>query len=252
MGKEITVSENGFQEMAAQPSQYMPLIQQSIEKGAELVQLEKLMELQERHEAIEARKAFNFAMSIFQTSLPVIERNGVVDYTTSKGRTNYSYAKLEDIAKAIKPALKESGLSYRFIQEQNESQVKVTCIVTHVNGHSEESSLYSNPDISGGKDPLKAIASAISYLRRYTLTGLLGIVVGGEDDEGGEFGFGESHQQKSENLYPEKSFENMFPKWEALILDGKKTADQVIQSVNNKGKLFSEEQLTKINSVGKA
>ncbi len=249
---EITNVER-IQPLAAQESQYLPLIEMCIEKGAELVQIEKLMDLQERHEANEAKKQFNFAMSIFQSELPVIEKNGNVHYESSKGVTNYDYAKLEDISHSIKPALKESGLSYRWIQEQSEGKIKVTCIVTHVNGHIESSSLIGFPDTSGGKDPMKAMASAISYLRRYTLTGLLGIVVGGEDDEGGEGGFGEApNEQANSNILPDESFNEKFPKWEKLIIEGKKTNDDVIKLVNDKGILFSEEQLTKINNVRKA
>lgn len=239
--------------IAVQESQYLPLIQMCIEKGTELVQIEKLMDLQERHEANEARKQFNFAMSIFQSSLPVIEKNGLVNYTSSKGTTNYDYAKLEDIAHAIKPALKASGLSYRWIQEQSEGKIKVTCIVTHINGHIESSSLIGFPDTSGGKDPMKAMASAISYLRRYTLTGLLGIVVGGEDDEGGAGGFGKAPASSSASpeFYADESFDKTFPKWKELIEDGKKTPDEIIGNGNKRGLVFSPEQLDKINKVSK-
>ena len=180
---ELVTQEQSLLPVIAQPN--MRLIEIAVEKGADITQLEKLMDLQERYEANQAKKDFNEAMSKFQSLLPTIEKSGIVDYTTNKGRTYYDYAKLEDIAKAIRPALKETGLSYRFSQSQNQGWITVTCIVTHAGGHSETSELTSQPDISGGKDPLKAIASAISYLRRYTLTGSLSIVVGGEDDDGG-------------------------------------------------------------------
>lgn len=252
MSKSGLVSKGEtFHPIAVQESQYLPLIQMCIEKGTELVQIEKLMDLQERHEANEARKQFNFAMSIFQSSLPVIEKNGLVNYTSSKGTTNYDYAKLEDISHAIKPSLKASGLSYRWIQEQSEQKIKVTCIVTHVNGHIESSSLVGFPDTSVGKDPMKAMASAISYLRRYTLTGLLGIVVGGEDDEGGEGGFGEAPNEPVNEFYADDSFNGVFPKWEKLIQDGKKTPDEIIGNGNKRGLVFSPEQLDKINKVSK-
>jgi len=254
---ELITKDEIIHPIAAQPSKYLSLIEMSIEKGAELVQLEKLMDLQERFEANEAKKQFNHAMSLFQSELPVIEKKGLVNYTTSKGTTSYNYAKLEDIAQGIRPALKASGLSYRFTQEQNGAQIKVTCIVTHRDGHSESSSLVSNPDISGGKDSLKALASAISYLRRYTLTGLLGIVVGGEDDEGGEGGFGAATNEPANqpakevnNVLSDDAFNAKFPKWEKMIIDGKKTNNDVIKSINDKGILFSEQQLTKINNVG--
>jgi hypothetical protein len=247
---ELVVSDGPIQPVAVQQSKYLSLIEMSIEKGADLVQIEKFMDLQERYEANEAKKQFNYAMSVFQSALPIIEKKGLVNYTSGKGTTNYNYARLEDIAQAIRPALKISGLSYRFTQEQNAGQIKVTCIVTHIDGHSETSSLHSNPDLSGGKDPLKAMASAISYLRRYTLTGLLGIVVGGEDDEGGEGGF--AHGEQQGDCYPEKDFNKNFPNWEKAILSKKKTPDQIIANGNKQGITFSQDQLNKINKVGNA
>ena len=119
MAKDKTVvstielkAENPVQvPVVASQDQYFGLIQIAVEKGVDIVQLEKLMDLQERAEANQARRYFNIAMSKFQSLLPVIEKNGVVDYTTAKGRTYYEYAKLEDIALAIRPALKETGLS---------------------------------------------------------------------------------------------------------------------------------------------
>lgn len=254
---EIITKDEEIHPIAVQQDQYMGLIHLAVEKNVDIVQFEKLMDLQERYEANKAKKAFNSAMSVFQSDLPIIKKKGNVHYESSKGITDYNYAKLEDIAQAIRPALKQSGLSYRFTQEQNSGQIKVTCIVTGIDGHSESSSLHSNPDISGGKDPLKALASAISYLRRYTLTGLLGIVVGGEDDEGGEGGFSEEKSQpesekETSNTLSDELFETKFPKWEKMILNGKKTNNDVIKSVNDKGILFSEEQLTKINNVSKA
>jgi hypothetical protein len=164
---------------------HMKLIEIAISKGADITQLEKLMDLQERYEANIARKEFNAAMSEFQSGLPVIGKSGTVDYTTAKGRTNYEYAKIEDIAKAIRPSLKTSKLSYRFKQSQDANGITVCCVVTHSSGHSESNHLTAPPDLTGGKDTLKAIASTISYLKRYTLTGGLGIIVGGEDDDDG-------------------------------------------------------------------
>lgn len=234
--------------IVAQP--HMRLIEIAVEK-ADITLLEKIMDLQERHEANQAKKDFNAAMSVFQSALPIIEKKGLVNYTSSKGTTNYNYAKIEDIAQAIRPALKSSGLSYRFTQEQNNGQIKVTCIVTHINGHSETSSLHSNPDLSGGKDPLKAMASAISYLRRYTLTGLLGIVVGGEDDDAGAAG-GFTDNEQQGDCYPDEYFNKHFPNWEKAILANKKTPDQIIASGNNQGITFSQDQLNKINKVGNA
>lgn len=174
MSSEVKVVEQ-------QQDQYLGMIQSAVEKGADIAQIEKLMDLKERFEDRQAEKDFNIAMAGFQSTVPIIEKAGKVEYKATK----YSYAKLEDIAQAIRPSLKENGLSYRFSQEQDGAHITVACIITHSSGHTISNSLTSLPDTSGNKDALKSIASTITYLRRYTLTGALGIVVGGEDDDGG-------------------------------------------------------------------
>ena len=231
---------------------HMRLIEIAVNNGADIIQLEKLMDLQERYEANQAKKDFNAAMSIFQSSLPVIEKTGIVDYTTNKGRTYYEYAKLEDIAHAIKPALKLAGLSYRFTQSQEQGFITVTCIVTHSSGHFETSQLTSQADFSGGKDALKAIASAISYLRRYTLTGSLGIVAGGEDDDGGAANLESNiNSEDTEGFCSAKLFNESFPAGEAKILAKEKTPAQIIAFFEKKVKL-TDQQKEMINNVGKA
>lgn len=229
---------------------YIGLIQLAVERGGDIAQLERLMDLQDRYEDRQAKKDFDSAMSKFQSILPVIEKGGVVDYTSSKGRTYYEYAKIEAIAKAIQPALKVSGISYRFTQSQDQGRITVNCIVTHESGHSEWSELTSHPDTSGGKDPLKAIASAITYLRRYTLTGILGIVVGGEDNDGGNPEMNNQPRQSSNNIYPEEQFNANFPNWEQQILSGKKTPIKIIEFLKKKGANLSDHQIQIINNIG--
>ena len=51
------------------------LISQAIAKGSDLDKLEKLLALQERFEANEARKAYHKAMTNFKANLPQIDRN---------------------------------------------------------------------------------------------------------------------------------------------------------------------------------
>ena len=248
-GELVTSDQQSSLPVMAQP--HMRLIEIAVNNGADITQLEKLMDLQERYEANQAKKEFNAAMSKFQAMLPVIEKLGIVDYTTSKGRTFYQYAKIEDIAKAIQPALKETGLSYRFTQSQDNGIITVRCIVTHQSGHSEYSELVSSPDISGGKDQLKSIASAISYLRRYTLTGILGIVVGGEDDDGDSVQYDNQDQKQVVNCYPDEEFNKNFPAWSKKITDGKHTVDSLHQFLTKKNIILSQDQYSKLQQVGK-
>lgn len=60
----------------------------------------------------------------------------------------------------------------------------------------------------------------------------------------------DSSQEDAESCMPEEQFNSGFPKWEALILDGKKTADDIIGFINSKGGYLSQPQLDAINKVG--
>lgn len=186
MSNEVVTIEQGNKPLArTEPVQTNPmqLISLAVEQGADIDKLTKLMDLQERWEANQAKKAFDEAMNEFQSRMPIVPKRGKVDYTTNKGRTNYEFGRLEDAFSLAAPILKDVGLSFRFKQTSQNNMITVTCIVSHKLGHYEENSMSAMPDQSGGKDPLKAMASTNSYLRRYTFTGGLGIVFAGEDDE---------------------------------------------------------------------
>lgn len=233
---------------ALQQEQLMGLIKLAVESDNGMEKLEKLMELQDRWEINNAKKAFNTAMSVFQSQLPIIEKKGVVDFTSSKGRTYYEYARLEDIAQSIKPALEDARLSYSFKQKQEAGMITVRCIITHKDGHSEYSEMSSAPDNSGGKDQLKSIASAVSYLRRYTLTGILGVVVGGEDDE---HPFGADEQPVYQDCYSEEEFNEKFDTWSECIKSKKHTAKSLSEFLGSRNKFLTEAQFLKLDQVGK-
>ncbi len=156
---------------------------QFLKNGGDLAHLEKMMELQERHEANEARKAFHVAMADFKKNPPEILKSKKVSYTTDKGTTEYSHAELGEITTAVGAALAEHGLNATWKTEQ-EGGVKVTCTITHKLGHSQEASLFSPPDTSGGKNSIQAIGSTITYLQRYTLLALTGLAAHDQDDDG--------------------------------------------------------------------
>ena len=156
----------------------MDLLSMAMAKGADIDQLEKLMALQERWEASEAKKAFTKAMSIFRAECQTINKTRNVSF----GQTAYNYAGLAETVEQISPVLIDCGLSHRWETKQEEGRILVTCFVTHELGHSEQSTMSSQPDASGGKNSIQAIGSAISYLERYTLYSVLGLA--SKDDDG--------------------------------------------------------------------
>ena len=153
--------------------QQMPvnLIAQAIEKGLGIEHLKGLMELQERWEANQARKRFKEAMVDFQREKPELKKDQSVKFNN----TNYQFNSLPNIQRVIDPVLSQHGLSYRWEQEEIENKIRITCIVSHINGHEERTHLTAPSDTSGSKNPIQSIGSTVSYLKRYTLEGALGL-----------------------------------------------------------------------------
>ena len=60
----------------------------------------------------------------------------------------------------------------------------MTCVITHVQGHSESVSLQAGLDQSGGKNNIQSLGSTVTYLQRYTLFSATGMAAKGIDDDG--------------------------------------------------------------------
>lgn len=150
----------------------MSLMQVAVESNADIDKLEKLMALQERWEAGNAKKSFYSALAEFQRSCPDIKK-------LKKGH-NYMYAPLGDIVAQIKGLLADCGLSVRFEQDHSNG-ITVTCVVSHKEGHSERTTMTGGADTSGSKNSIQAVGSTVTYLQRYTMTGALGITTADAD-----------------------------------------------------------------------
>lgn len=219
----------------------------ALEKGLDITVIEKMIELQYAQEDRQAEKAFNQAMSAFQSEIPVIEKSGIASFPTKNGgRMEYQFTKIEDISKAVKPLLSKNNLSYRFEGKQEGSLISITCIVSHSDGHSASATMTAGADATGNKNAVQQIASTRTYLKRYTMTEALGIIVGGEDDDAST-----TIEEKiiSGDFYPQADFDQNFPNWKKQIIDGKSTAEKIVSFMNNKKVVFSEDQLTAIYGV---
>ncbi|MDD4390215.1 MAG: ERF family protein [Eubacteriales bacterium] len=163
MENEIIVPEVGREATPA------TLLNIAINQGADLDRLEKLMELQTRWEANQARKAYNIAMSNFKANLPTV----VKDKTNLQYKSKY--ASEDALLNTINPELSKHGLSASFDFDQSNGVIKVTCYITHAEGHRESVSLSGAADGSGSKNPLQQIKSTTTYLRKATFEAITGI-----------------------------------------------------------------------------
>lgn len=164
----------------------LALVQMAVQRGDSIETITQLVALAERMQANQARMAFVEAMAQFKRNPPKILKDKHVSFQTSKGVTEYDHARIGTVCAAIVKGLSEVGISHRWDLKQGEGgRVTVTCILTHVNGHSESTPLSSSPDDSGGKNNIQAIASATTYLQRYTLLAATGLATNDMPDDDG-------------------------------------------------------------------
>ena len=179
--------------LAVQANTPMAMIAAAVAKGVDTEQLSKLMDLQERWEKNEARKAFADAMVAFKSEEIKIEKNKDVHHN---GKFMYSHATLDNVCRQIIKALQAHGISHSWRVEQVEGKVKVSCVLRHKMGHEETVTLEGAPDTSGAMNAIQALASTVSYLERYTLLASTGLASGVDDDDGAT-AFGLTDQQKA-------------------------------------------------------
>ena len=159
------------------------LLQLAVEKDIDIDKLEKLMAMAERWNAQQAKKAFLVAMAGFQSECPELKKGKVVAFGDSS-KAKYKYTPLGEIVKQIKAPLNQFGLSYRWETDEVEGKIKLTCIVSHLDGHSELNTMTAQKDDSGKKNAIQSIGSTMTYLQRYTLIGALGLATADEDVDG--------------------------------------------------------------------
>ena len=144
--------------------------------------LDTLLKMKERLDAQSARKEFNAAFSAFKSSAVEIIKNTLVKDGPLKGK---KHANLFDVVNAVTPKLSAHDLSIRWNLSKDEKDwLEVTCILSHVAGHSESVSMGAGPDTGPGRNAIQARGSTKTYLERYTATAILGLASKDQDDDG--------------------------------------------------------------------
>jgi len=222
----------------------------------DLARVERLLQVKKEWDAEEARKAYSAAMAAFRAEPIEIFKRKAVGYTTKDGEfVGYKHAELSDVTDAVDPVLAKHGLSYRWEERVHGDIVHCACIVSHALGHEVKGEPLPGPlDTSGKKNKVQQLASTISYLRRYTLLGILGKATKGEDDDGrGDEGDGQGEQHQGEPqraaqaqqderaFYPAADFEKNLPGWLDAIAKGT-SPEGVIRKVQTKAPLTEQQK----------
>lgn len=160
---ELVVQQN------APPDSMLSIIERAVTSPEfDVNKLAQLLEMRERWEKNEARKAFAEAMSSFKTEAIRVVRD--------KTNTQYGskYVSLGNLVGTVTPFLSKHGLTAKWELDQS-SGIKVTCVVTHTAGHFESVSMTCPPDTSGKKNPIQEIKSAITYAKACTFESICGL-----------------------------------------------------------------------------
>lgn len=166
-----------------QSTDVLSMIDKAMDRGLDAAMLTTMVDLHERMQANAARKAFVEAMSAFKSEPVKIEKSRHVNFTTQKGTTDYWHAGLSDVVAAAAPAMARHGLSHTWETAQDGTNVTVSCVIRHVDGHAERTTLSAAPDQSGGKNSIQAVGSTVSYLQRYTFMSAVGLAAHDQDDD---------------------------------------------------------------------
>lgn len=170
---------------AAPPPESTParLLELAVQSNADPEKLRQLMDLQERWEAQNAKRAYFAALASFQRVCPHIPKTKAV--RNRDGSERYRFAPLDDIVAAVRGPLMACGFSYRFETAHNDDgSVRVACVVQHEGGHTERSEVVIPTFAGQGTNKAQDTGVAITYGRRYAFSDAFGITTGDEDTDG--------------------------------------------------------------------
>ena len=158
----------------------MTILARAIDQKMDPAIIEKMMDLRDRWEATEARKAFNEAVAAFKLNPPRVFKDQV------NKQYNSRYTSKANLVNTVNKTLSLHGLNARWELKQADGMLTVRCVLAHVMGHSEFSELSGPPDESGSKNKLQQIKSTKTYLEIATFEAVTGVASeqGALDDDG--------------------------------------------------------------------
>lgn len=254
MSEELIVPE--VKDIVYVPEQSQPdrLLEMAIANGADMNKLEKLLDLKERFDNEQARKAFTAALASFKSEdLHIIKDRTVTIETQDKGTYGYTHASLGNIIGTAVPIMSKHGLSHRWESVQADARVKVTCILTHKDGHSESTTMEASPDTSGKKNGIQQVASTLTYLQRYTFLSITGLAVEEMDNDGQSFPE-KKQTNKQQPISPEPVSQK---KVDAAYKAFKEVIDADVDIMDHQrlqagyNRLTNDEQMAVFNKFGK-
>jgi len=172
MTKEIINTQENSSGMLALAEKAM------MSPDVDVAKMQAILNIQEQIYDKNSKIEFNRDMSLMQSGIPCIEKNGAI---TVNNQVRSRYAKFEDIMFVVKPIMTEYGFSVLFKINTTDS-VNITGVLMHKSGHEVETSMKLPIDTSGSKNCVQSLGSSVQYGKRYVLCALLNISTTDDDD----------------------------------------------------------------------
>ncbi len=216
----------------------------SRDPAVDIDKMERLILMQERMQAKQARDEFDNGMAEAQEAMRAISPDKDNSQTKSKYAT---YAALDH---AVRPIYSRHGfaLSFNTGDAPNPAEVRVLCTVSHRGGHRQDYKIDMPAD---GKGPqgasvmtrTHATGAAASYGQRYLLKLIFNLAVGDVDDDGN----GADHNDDVERLGtgPRGEDGRLMSNYSAKAAEkAKDWADLAIQALNLSNTISAKEWLS--------
>lgn len=234
--------EDAVEPQALTPAPAVTMFERlAMDPNVPVEKLEKLIELQERIMRHNAEAAFNAAYSKMQPEIPIINEHGRIEV---RGQLRSTYAPLEDIHDVIKPILAAHGFAIRHRTEwpaEKPNVIRVVGILSHEQGHREESAFEAPMDKSDFRTDIQSQGSTVSYGRRYTTLDLLNIATRKADNDGQASG----SQERKDIAAPAG-----FAEWWAVFEPQAEQGFKALTEAWNKSKIEYRNHLLATNKTG--
>ncbi|TDB26825.1 single-stranded DNA-binding protein [Stenotrophomonas sp. ATCM1_4] len=189
MNAVVAIEPDNFPQPSNEGATILAVISRAAaDPNCDIEKMERLLQMHERIQARQAAADFAADLAEMQDALPSIGERG-----NAAGR--YTYALWEDINTAVKPILKRFGFALSFRTDFADG-IAVTGVLSHKGGHREETTIKLPADPSGNKNAVQAVASSVSYGKRYAAGALLNLTSHGEDDDA--FATAETEEKRAE------------------------------------------------------
>lgn len=183
----VGVAAHVYAGPVAEGAEMSGLVRLAIEQKVSVDVLERLVALQERVSDRNARQAMTEAVAAFQAECPSIKKGRTARIATKAGGSySYTFASLDEIARAIRPILHKHGLSYTWDSVVDEGHLTCTCILRHVEGAEDRAMFRCPTDTKAEMSGAQATAAALTYARRQSLVQVLGLTTTDDDTDGAD------------------------------------------------------------------